>query len=65
MTGTDPEGILAISSDCIAAFIREQADARNLSPLMKRLNADLLSSDPSASAMAARALRHLGFVDTP
>jgi hypothetical protein len=65
MTRTDPEGILAISSDCIGAFIRELADARRLSPLMKRLNADLLGNDPSASALAARALRHLGFVDTP
>jgi hypothetical protein len=65
MTTTDPEGILAIPSDRIGAFIRKLADARRLSPLMKRLNADLLGDDPSSSALAARALRHLGFVDTP
>jgi hypothetical protein len=65
MERLDPEFILAISPDGVASFIREQAETRNLSPLMKRLNADLLGQDPTASAMAARALRHLGFVDAP
>ena len=61
----EPEDILAISSDGIAAFIRERAGSRSLSPLMQRLNQDLMSEDPTASETAARALRHLGFVDRP
>lgn len=65
MERMEPEFILAISSDRVASFIRQQAEARRLSPLMKRLNADLLGQDPAARATAARALRHLGFVDAP
>ena len=65
MDRLESEHILELSSDRVPAFIREQADARSLSPLMKKLNRDLLSADPTASAMAARALRHLGFVDAP
>jgi hypothetical protein len=61
----DPEDILTISSDRVGSFIREQVEARNLSPLMQRLNRDLLGKDPTARAMAARALKHLGFVDRP
>jgi len=58
-----PEDILAMSTDSVASFIREQASARNLSPLMRKLNSDLMGGDPSASELAARALRHLGFID--
>lgn len=65
MDRLDPEVILAVPPDNVARFIREQTDARRLSPLVRRLNRDLLSGDPSARAMAARALRHLGFVDAP
>lgn len=65
MERLDPEDILAMSSDSVASFIREQAGARSLSPLVRKLNHDLLGKDPTASAMAARALRHMGFVDTP
>jgi hypothetical protein len=65
MESIEPEDILAIASEGVPAFIREQAGARSLSPLMKRLNRDLLSEDEGASALAARALRHLGFVDRP
>ncbi len=61
----EPEEILAISSDGIASFIREQASTRSLSPLMRKLNDDLLGTDPSASALAERALRHLGFIEKP
>jgi hypothetical protein len=32
---------------------------------MRKLNKDLMGGDPSASELAARALRHLGFVDRP
>ncbi|MDG4649899.1 hypothetical protein P6F26_15745 [Roseibacterium sp. SDUM158017] len=59
----EPEEILAISSESIGAFIRDQASSRNLSPLVRKLNADLMGGDATASDMAARALRHLGFVD--
>lgn len=65
MESIEPQEILALSSDGVAGFIREQASARRLSPLMQKLNADLMGSDPSASELAAQALRHLGFVDGP
>ena len=61
----DPEDILAISSDSVPAFIQQQASARCLSPLMRKLNNDLMGGDPSASELAARALRHLGFIEKP
>jgi hypothetical protein len=63
MDRIEPEEILAISTDGVAAFIREQASSRSLSPLMRRLNSDLMGRDPSASQLAERALRHLGFID--
>jgi hypothetical protein len=63
MDRSEAENILAISSDSVASFIREQASSRSLSPLMRKLNEDLLDGDPSASALAAKALRHLGFLE--
>ncbi|MGP1357824.1 hypothetical protein [Roseicyclus sp.] len=63
MERPEPEDILAISSERVAAFIRDQASTRSLSPLVRKLNADLMGEDPSASELAAKALRHLGFVD--
>lgn len=63
MNRIQPEDILSLPSDGIATFIREQASARGLSPLMRRLNDDLMGGDPSASELAARALQHLGFVE--
>ncbi len=65
MDRIEPEEILAISADSIAAFIRDQASSRRLTPLVRKLNADLMGADPSASEMAARALRHMGFVERP
>ncbi|MEM7720839.1 MAG: hypothetical protein AAF376_00560 [Pseudomonadota bacterium] len=53
--------ILTISDDSVAHFIREQTSARTLSTIMKDLNNDLLSDDVTASDLAAKALRHLGF----
>jgi hypothetical protein len=63
MMRIEPEEILAISSERVAAFIRDQASSRNLTPIVRKLNADLMSEDSTASEMAARALRHLGFVE--
>lgn len=65
MDTIEPEEILRISRDSIPAFIREKAGSRSLSPLMKRLNHDLLSRDRSASELAAQAIRHLGFAERP
>lgn len=62
MDRIEAEEILAISTDSIAAFVRDQAGHRRLSPLVKKLNADLMGPDPAASEMADRALRHLGFL---
>jgi hypothetical protein len=61
----EPEDILSISTDGVASFIREKASSRSLSPLMRKLNDDLMGGDPSASELAARALRHLGFLEKP
>ncbi len=58
------EDILSIKGENIASFIQKQADARMLSAVVKRLNADLMTGDRTASQMAARALHHLGFVDS-
>ncbi|NKX43150.1 hypothetical protein [Roseicyclus persicicus] len=55
--------ILSVTTDSIADFIRKQADARTLSRLVRRLNAELLDGDEAARDLAAAALRHLGFVD--
>ena len=63
MDRIQPEDILALSSDSVATFIQEQANMRGLSPLMRRLNDDLMGGDPTASELAARALQHLGFVE--
>ena len=59
----EPEDILRISSDGVPAFIRDRAHARSLSPLIQKLNNDLMGADPLASELAARALKHLGFSD--
>lgn len=63
MTVPKPEEVLAVTSDQIASFIRDQASSRTLTPLVQRLNADLMSGDLAASELAARALRHMGFVE--
>jgi hypothetical protein len=65
MDRIEPEEILAISSERIGMFIRDRASTKSLSPLVRKLNADLLGGDPTASEMAARALRHMGFVESP
>lgn len=52
-----PQDILAIETDQIADFIQRHASAKTLSPIIKRLNADLMAGDK----IAARALEHLGF----
>lgn len=57
------EDILSIEQDRVAGFIQEQANARTLSQTVQSLNSALLSKDQTASAMAAQALKHLGFVD--
>lgn len=57
------EDILSLGRDQIAAFIQDQASARTLSDLVKRLNEELMVGDATAQDLAARALRHLGFVE--
>jgi hypothetical protein len=61
----DPEDILAISTDGVAVLHPGKGQRRSLSPLMRKLNDDLMGGDPSASELAARALRHLGFIENP
>ena len=56
------EEILSVSPDGVADFIMQHAGAKTLSRMVKRLNSDLLEGDETASAMAARALDHLGLM---
>ncbi|GAA5073110.1 hypothetical protein KUV65_12225 [Maritalea mobilis] len=57
------EEILAVAKENVAAFIRDQASTRSLTPIIRTLNDDLLSGDETARDMAARALAHLGFLE--
>ncbi len=57
------EDILALGRDQIAKFIQDQASAKTLTDLIKRLNEDLIAGDAAARDLASRALRHLGFVE--
>lgn len=54
--------ILSVAPDGVADFIMHHASAKTLSRMVKRLNNDLLDGDETASAMAARALDHLGLM---
>jgi len=56
------EEILSVSPDGVPEFILRHAGSKTLSRMVRRLNADLLEGDESASAMAARALDHLGLM---
>ena len=62
MSDLKAEDVLCVASEQIGSFIRDQASSRTLTPLVRRLNEDLLGDDIAASELAARALRHLGFV---
>ena len=42
-------------------FIRQKTSTRTLSRVVKTLNRTLIEGDDEARAMAASALRHLGF----
>lgn len=57
------EDILAVAQENVAAFIRDQASTRRLTPIIRSLNQDLLDGDMASRDMAARALAHLGFVE--
>jgi len=59
-----PEEILSVTSDNIPAFIQRHADAKTLSEIVKRLNQDLMMGDETVSGVAARALHHMGFVES-
>lgn len=54
--------ILSISPEGVGEFIMQHASAKTLSRMVKRLNSDLLDGDETESAMAARALDHLGLM---
>jgi hypothetical protein len=63
MTVPNTSDILCVAPQQVPEFIRSHADARTLSRLVKRLNAELLEGDDSVRDMAAAALNHLGFGD--
>ena len=54
--------ILSVAPDGVPDFIMHHAGAKTLSRMVRRLNTDLLDGDETASAMAARALDHLGLM---
>ncbi|PWK59287.1 hypothetical protein [Roseicyclus mahoneyensis] len=54
--------ILSIAPDAVGDFIMQHASEKTLSRLVKGLNEDLLEGDETASAMAERALGHLGLM---
>lgn len=56
------DDILSISPDAVGDFIMHHANEKTLSRLVRRLNSDLLEGDETASAMAERALGHLGLM---
>lgn len=56
------EEILSVAPDGVPEFIMQHAGSKTLSRMVKRLNADLLEGDETASMMAARALDHLGLM---
>lgn len=56
------DDILTIAPDAVADFITHHAGEKTLSRMVKRLNSDLLEGDETASAMAERALDHLGLM---
>jgi hypothetical protein len=62
MSDLKAEEVLCVASEQIGSFIRDQASSRTLTPLVRRLNEDLLGDDIAASELAARPLCHLGFV---
>ncbi|WP_438974803.1 hypothetical protein [Roseicyclus sp.] len=55
------EEILSVSSEAMPEFIRQKTSTRTLSRVVKTLNRTLIEGDDEARAMAASALRHLGF----
>lgn len=56
------QAIASIATKDIPAFIREQIAERELLPLIRSLNADVLSGDAVRRTQAEDALRHLGFL---
>lgn len=50
--------------DHVPEFIQSHASTKTLSQIVRRLNSDLIAGDETASEMAARALHHLGFIDS-
>lgn len=65
MTVPTVDDVLRVEPDKMSEFIRQLADYKTLSMLVRNLNRDLLDGDRAARAMAARALAHLGLADHP
>lgn len=54
--------IAAMAEHDAQRFMKQTIRNRQLSPLVVRLNHDVLDGDESASRMARKALRRLGFI---
>ncbi|MBF9058116.1 hypothetical protein HKCCSP123_02865 [Rhodobacterales bacterium HKCCSP123] len=63
MTVPNTVDILDVAPQQVPEFIRSHADARTLSRLVRRLNAELLEGDEADRDLAAAALNHLGLGD--
>lgn len=65
MTVPEIDDVLCVQPDAVGEFIRQQAEGRTLSVLVKNLNHDLINGDAEARVMADRALTHLGLGSHP
>jgi hypothetical protein len=63
MTVPNTDDILSVAPQKVPEFIREHADARTLSRMVKRLNSELIEGNDTVRGKAADALNHLGFGD--
>ena len=55
--------LLSMPSKDFQKFVKDSVRSRKLSPIVVRLNRDLLSNDQPTSNAAAAALQKIGFTD--
>lgn len=60
--GTDPADLAALPPQEVEAFLRQKISEKRLTPLVRRLNTDMLSKDAGRRAMAESALRRIGLL---
>lgn len=58
----EPATIVAMGDADARSFVLSSIQSKSLSPLIGRLNEDLLDGDEASSDIARKALRRLGFL---